>query len=412
MGKKPRKPGRWGASKDPLVRMAFFEKLAEAGWNATAAAGWVDVHPTLGMKWMRDPWPASILAVLTDQVAPGVGKLSFVERARIEQLRRANLSMRQIAALLGRAPSTISREIARGADRFGRYRARAAQDVIDASMARPKRRKLEDCQRLRRVVVEWLRRGYSPEQITGRLVRDYPNDPEMRVSHETIYQALYVNPRGGLATEVRSALRHGHALRTTRHSRRAQGRHHRSSKIKDMILIADRPAEVEDRAVPGHWEGDLIKGSTASNSSIGTLVERTTGFVMLLHLPDGHRAHHVEAAMQKAIAAMPQMMRRSLTWDQGRELARHASITATTGMPIYFCDPHAPWQRGSNENTNGLLREYFPKGTDLSIYSADHLDQVAAELNNRPRKRLDFANPAEVWNELLSKHQTGVAPTP
>ena len=242
-----------------------------------------------------------------------------------------------------------------------------------------------------------LRQRLSPEQIAGRLRLDFPDDPEMRVSHETIYQAIYVQARGGLRTELAAALRTGRALRRPRGSRPNSG-----SQIKDMVMISERPAEVEDRAVPGHWEGDLIMGSTASNSAIGTLVERSTGFVMLLHLPDGHTSRTVADAMITAMKNLPEQLRRSLTWDQGSEMAKHAEIRIATGMDIYFCDPHSPWQRGSNENTNGLLRQYFPKGTDLSFHGPGILDNVAAELNARPRKRHGFHTPAEVLTRLLS----------
>jgi IS30 family transposase len=228
----------------------------------------------------------------------------------------------------------------------------------------------------------------------------------MRVSAETIYQSLYVQSRGGLSRELTTHLRTGRSMRKTR---RKEGE--RRGKIAGMIMISERPAEADDRAVPGHWEGDLIIGSVASASAIGTLVERTTGFVMLLHLPHNHTALAVQEAMVTKITELPEQLKRSLTWDQGVEMTNHLKITEATGLDIYFCDPHSPWQRGSNENTNGLLRQYFPKGTDLSVHGEGILDNVAAELNNRPRKRHGWATPAEVLNKLLSKphEHTGVA---
>jgi IS30 family transposase len=251
-----------------------------------------------------------------------------------------------------------------------------------------------------------LEQRHSPEQIAGRLREDFPDDPEMRVSHETIYQALYVQPRGELARLVKTA------LRTGRTRRKAQGRKETGrGKLKGMINISERPAEADDRAVPGHWEGDLILGSTVSGSAIGTLVERTTGFVVLLHLPGDHTAATLADAISAKIPEIPEILRRSLTWDQGSEMALHTKITEATGLPIYFCDPHTPWQRGTNENTNGLLRQYFPKGTDLSFYGPGWLDQVAAELNARPRKRLTWRTPAEELDRLLSDPSTFVAAT-
>jgi transposase, IS30 family len=238
-----------------------------------------------------------------------------------------------------------------------------------------------------------LAQRHSPEQITGRLKRDFPDDPEMWVSHETIYQALYVRPKSELAKQVTEA------LRTGRTRRKPQGRQPQP-RLKNMINISDRPAEADDRAVPGHWEGDLILGA-GCGSAIGTLVERSTGFVLLLYLPGDHTAATVAEAMSIAIGGLPDQLRRSLAWDQGSEMALHTKITAQTGMPIYFCDPHSPWQRGSNENTNGLLRQYFPKGTDFSAVTEAELDAVADELNDRPRKRLGFANPTEQLAELL-----------
>jgi IS30 family transposase len=324
-------------------------------------------------------------------------RLSFLEREEIAVRRARGESSRSIAAVLGRAPSTVSREVARNATVSGGYRATVAQAGTDRRARRPKPRKLEQLA-LRREVARMLKKKFSPQQIAGRLRVLFPNDPEMQVSHETIYQALYIQGRGALRAELAGALRTGRALRRPRQPEPG----HRRSRIRDMVMISERPPEVEDRAVPGHWEGDLIMGSQASNSAIGTLVERASGFVMLLHLPGDHTSATVADAMIAAMRTLPEQLRRSLTWDQGIEMAKHQEITLATGMDIYFCDPHSPWQRGSNENTNGLLRQYFPKGTDLSFHGPGILANVAAELNSRPRKRHDYRTPAEVLQELLS----------
>jgi IS30 family transposase len=343
--------------------------------------------------------------VLEAAVSVGSGALSFVDRCRIEDLTRAGYTPARMAGLLGRSRSTITRELVRGRPGGqGRYRAVVAQSRVEANRRRAGRpRKLVPGSRVFDEVVERLSKRNSPEQVSGRLKRDFPDDPEMRVSPETIYQALYVRPRSELAKQVKDA------LRTGRTRRRAQGRQPQP-KLKGMINISERPAEAADRAVPGHWEGDLILGSSC-RSAIGTLVERTTGFTLLLHLPDDHTAATVADAMTAAIERLPEQLRRSLTWDQGSEMALHTKITTQTGMPIYFCDPHSPWQRGTNENTNGLLRQYFPKSTDLSFYGPGLLDQVAAELNARPRKRLDYETPAEALERLLSQPTEPVAST-
>jgi IS30 family transposase len=251
-----------------------------------------------------------------------------------------------------------------------------------------------------------LERNDSPRQIAGRLRIDFPDEPEMWVSPETIYQSLYVQARGGLKRELTTHLRTG---RSRRKPRRVEGE--RRGRIPDMVSISERPAEVEDRAVPGHWEGDLIMGSTMSNTAVGTLVERASGFVMLLHLPDGHGALAVQHALVAKMLHLDDQLRLSLTWDQGREMSNHVNIASATGLDIYFCDPHSPWQRGSNENTNGLLRQYLPKGSDLSFHGPGVLDNIAAELNARPRERHHFRTPAEVLDQLLSKTTTnhGVA---
>ena len=321
--------------------------------------------------------------------------------------------VREIAREVGRNPSTISRELRRR-ERFGRgargprgYRASAAQADAEAKARRPKPAKLATSLRLRREVKQRLKLNHSPEQIAARLSDDFPDDPEMRVSHETIYQSLYVQSRGGLRRELTRHLRTGRGLRKPR--RKAD---ERRGRIKDMVSISERPPEIEDRAVPGHWEGDLITGDN-NVSAIGTLVERMTGFTMLLHLPGDHTALTVQQAMVTKMAQLPQILRRTLTWDQGAEMANHAQIAAALDLNIYFAHPHSPWERGSNENTNGLLRQYFPKGTDLSIHGEGILDHVAAELNNRPRKRHGYRTPAEMLKQLLSNpsNPPGVATT-
>jgi IS30 family transposase len=275
------------------------------------------------------------------------------------------------------------------------YRALAAQAQAEFRAARPKTARLAGNDRLREWVQQRLEERWSPEQVSAMLTAQFPDEPEMRVSHETIYQAIYVQGRGALRRELAASLRTGRALRKPRRSAQE-----RRGRIPGMVLISERPAEAEDRAVPGHWEGDLIIGSRSS--AIGTLVERSTRFVMLLHLPRGHDAAAVAEAMTGAMAGLPAALRRSLTWDQGREMASHAQVAAATGLEIYFCDPHAPWQRGSNENTNGLLRQYFPRGTDLSARDRDELDRVAAQLNSRPRKTLGWKTPAQALDQALA----------
>jgi IS30 family transposase len=344
---------------------------------------------------------------MVEMQAPKGRYLSLAEREEIMVGLAEKLSYREIARRLGRDPSTISREVRRNIassrhrhTRDGRpitrYRATLAQTKAEDRARRPKPAKLAVNCRLRWRVQARLRLRWSPEQIARSLRRDFPDRPELWVSHETIYQSLYVQGRGALRRDLTRCLRTGRAIR--RPQRRP---HQRRSKIPDMIMISERPAEVADRAVPGHWEGDLILG-TDNRSAIGTLVERSTRYVMLLHLPHGHTADHVQAAMTEVIATLPQHLWRSLTWDQGNEMARHRQITLAADLPIYFCDPHSPWQRGTNENTNGLLRQYFPKGTDLAKYSAEQLLDVAIQLNGRPRKTLDWRTPAEALNQLLS----------
>jgi IS30 family transposase len=303
--------------------------------------------------------------------------------------------MRAIARRLGRSPSTISRELARNSDRAGGYRATRAHALAYVRASRPKPSKLATNMILRRKVENDLQKHYSPEQIVGRLRQEFPHDQEMRVSHETIYQSLYVQSRGALRRDLTKCLRTGRALR--RPCRQAGKRRNR---IPDMINIAERPAEAEDRAVPGHWEGDLIIGKN-NQSAIGTLVERTTGYTMLVHLPDGYKPEQVSDALAAKIQTIPDILRASLTWDQGIEMREWQQVSVAADIDIYFCDPHAPWQRATSENTNGLLRQYFPKGTDLSVHSAMDLEWVATELNDRPRKRLGFMKPIEQIGPLL-----------
>jgi len=340
--------------------------------------------------------------------------LSFLDREEIALLKARGLGVRAIAREVGRSASTISRELGRAKGFHGPgnrhspvYRASTAQADADRKARRPKPAKLATNLRLRREVQDRLKDDHSPEQIARRLRRDFPEDLEMWVSHETIYQSLYVQSRGGLKRELAKHLRTGRAVRKS-HRQPDQ----RRERFAGMVMISERPPEVEDRAVPGHWEGDLIMGANNA-SAVGTLVERTTRFVMLLHLPGGSSPAGVQEAMVAKMATLPEQLRRSLTWDQGKEMANHAQIAEATGLDIYFCDPHSPWQRGTNENTNGLLRQYLPKGADLSFYGPGMLDQIAAQLNGRPRKTLDWATPAEALDALLSgqTNPSGVATT-
>jgi IS30 family transposase len=322
--------------------------------------------------------------------------LSLAEREEIALGVAAGDSVRVIARRLGRPASTVSRELKRNSNARGEYRAVAAQGHAQRRAARPKTAKLAGNARLRGWVQDRLEERWSPEQISVMLKQEFPEDAGMRVSHETVYQSLYVQGRGALRRELAVCLRTGRALRKPRRTSAE-----RRGRIAGMVNISERPAEVADRAVPGHWEGDLILGKGGA-SAIGTLVERSTRFVLLLHLPGGYDAAAVAAAMTAAMGTLPAQLRRSLTWDQGREMAGHAQIALATGLDIYFCDPHSPWQRGSNENTNGLLRQYFPKGTDLAAHSKEHLEQVAAQLNGRPRKTLGWRTPAQALDEVLA----------
>jgi IS30 family transposase len=320
-------------------------------------------------------------------------RLRFEERERISRGIAAGQSARAIARDLARAPSTISREIERCGGRR-RYRALSAERSAIGRLARPKPGKLSRSPRLAAAVEAGLGRCWSPQQISARLKIEYPEDPEMRISHETIYQSLYIQSRGELRRQLAINLRRGRARRRRRGAAEHRGR------IADMVSIAERPPEASDRAVPGHWEGDLLVGK-AGRSFVATLVERQTRYVLLARLGGQRKSAHVTAALTELIARLPAHLALSLTWDRGNELAEHLSFTAKTGVSVYFCDPHSPWQRGSNENTNGLLRQYLPKGTDLAARSQVELDAIAAELNGRPRQTLGWATPAEKMAELL-----------
>jgi transposase, IS30 family len=418
-------------------RVRVFWRARIAGVSLAQAAVAARVSQTGARGWVLESG-----GVIPELGEPSGRYLSLAEREEIAIGWERGDSQRQIARWLGRAPSTICRELRRnrtvryparppspdgrprrpgpvpgtrrGADRPRherlRYRASVAQWKAEERARRSKPGKLATGPELHAQVQARLIQRWSPEQIAATLRLDYPDRPEMRVSHETIYQALYVQGRGELRRELTQCLRTGRALRKPR---RVPGERRGRRCIPDELNITNRPAQVDDRAVPGHWEGDLITGRE-NKTAIGTLVERHTRFVMLLYLPEDHRAEAVRDAMLAKIRELPAHLWRTLTWDQGVEMARHAEITLATGLQIYFCDPHSPWQRGSNENTNGLLRQYFPKGEDLSRYTAADLDNVAAELNARPRKTLGWQTPAQALNELLSDPQqpSGVATTP
>src|SRR5215217_4614357 len=370
-----------GRPRLPQQRKRQFWRLVTAGVSIEKAAVASGVSATLARRWFIQAGGMSPVSL----AEPCGRYLSMVEREEIAVL-RGRVSIREVARRLGRAPSTVSRELARNAPprRPTGYRATSAQARADARARRPKTTRLARCERLRQYVQDHLGgvERWSPEQVSRRLVLDFPDDEQMRVSHEAIYQALYVQGRGHLRRDLSTCLRTGRAVRRPR--RRADARQARE-RVPAELLISQRPAEVGDRAVPGHWEGDLIIGAD-SRSAIGTLVERTTRFVILLHLPADHGAVAVREAIAATITTLPAQLRRSLTWDQGSELAQHTQLKIDTGLDIYFCDPHSPWQRGTNENTNGLLRQYFPKGTDLSLHSPERLLEVATELNARPRK--------------------------
>jgi IS30 family transposase len=450
------RPPMYSPGRPPVAsreqRQRFWAAIAR-GVSTVDAAGEAGVSEAVGVRWFRE---SGGMPTVT-QTPPSGRYLSFAEREEIAILRARGNGVREIARSLGRPPSTISRELRRNAaTRTGKleYRATTAQWHAERRAKRPKTAKLAANEDLRQYVqdrlagaverpdgsavagpqVRWIGRrhgrrtdrrwgkAWSPEQIAHRLRVDFHDDESMRVSHEAIYQALYVQGRGALRRELTACLRTGRALRVPRARSRARGK----GFVTDEILISERPAEAEDRAVPGHWEGDLILG--LGSSAIGTLVERSTRFVMLLHLPPiaglgeprtkngpalaGHGAEAVRDAIAATITTLPDQLRRSLTWDQGSEMSQHAQLRIDTGLNVYFCDPHSPWQRGSNENTNGLLRQYFPKGTDLTRHTPEDLAAVAATLNSRPRKTLSWKTPAEALDEYLqSCQQASVATT-
>jgi transposase, IS30 family len=381
--------GRPPASR--AVRVRFWEGI-RAGLGPREAAR------AAGLSRAVLGWFAEAGGVKANGPGPVSGRyLSVAEREEIALGLAREESLRAIAARLGRSPSTVSREVARNSSGKGSYRALAAQFRAEQRGRRPKAAKLAGSDELRGWVQAGLRRRWSPEQVSRRLAAEFPDRPEMRVSHETIYQSLYVQGRGALRRELAASLRTGRALRRPR---RKDGE--RRGKIAGMVMISERPAEAGDRAVPGHWEGDLLIGA-AGKSAIGTLVERTTRFTMLVPLPAGHDAVAVADALTPVIGGLPDAVRRSLTWDQGWEMRAHARIAVDADVEIYFCDPHSPWQRGSNENTNGLLRQYFPKGTSLAGHSPAQLAAVAEELNGRPRKTLGWKTPAEALAEILDR---------
>ena len=364
-----------------------------------AGESWVQIGEAVGIS------SASIGVIV--QEAGGVPprregrselELSLAEREEIMICLAVDreVSLQLIADRLGRSRSTIYREVRRNGGR-DRYRGWAAERRADEMARRPKPGKLEVIEKLAAEVEAGLRQRRSPEQISNRLRIDFPGNEEMWVSDETIYKTLFVQGRGGLNKELVAYLRTGRTMRRPRGRARASS----GGKLADMVMISDRPAEVTDRAVPGHWEGDLILGADCK-SAIGTLVERTTWMLLLLHLPgNDHTAPTVRNAMSEVILKLPEWFRRSITWDQGKEMAEHVQFTIDTGVQVYFCDPHSPWQRPTNENTNGLLRQYFPKGTDLSVYPRSYLDFVADELNNRPRRKLNWMTPSEAYQQLL-----------
>ena len=387
--------------RDAAVLVGVHDRTAQDWDKGIRKIGDSRLHPdgrlvdyTTGMCSRADTPTSPAVAALEADLHPRF--LTLAEREQIADLRRQKTSLREIGRQLGRPASTIKREVdSRSKD--GVYRPYAAQRAWTTSRARPKDSKLAQDGPLRDYVVTKLAMRWSPEQICHALLKEFPDDESMRVSVETIYQAIYVQARGGLRREVAAALRTGRTRRKPH-----QHPDQRTPRFVDeMVMISERPAEVADRAVPGHWEGDLIVG-TRSESAIVTLVERTTRYVLLGHLPGGHTAEEVRDVLVPLIGSLPEHLRGSLTWDQGCEMAAHKQFTIATNVPVYFCDPHSPWQRGSNENTNGLLRQYFPKGTDLSIHSPEDLEHVAQELNGRPRKTLDWDNPAERLRDLLT----------
>jgi transposase, IS30 family len=395
-----------------MARTAELQHQRRAFWRAVrdglptiAAAKRAGVSQVRGFRWFRECGGVSPVELSE----PSGRYLELADREEIACGLERGDSMRAIGRRLGRSASTISREITSNRPPGRPYRAVAAQAAAEARRRRPKRRKLAD-ERLRARVQKDLEDNWSPQEIAARLRVDFPDDEAMRISHETIYQSLFIQGRGELRKELTKNLRTGRAIRRPR--RRVDGRSDPDRRIPDKIMISERPAEADDRAVPGHWEGDLILGRN-NRSAIGTLVERSTRFLILLHLPGPHDLPAFHDAVVTAMGGLPGQLRRSLAWDQGLEMRNHKQISLAADLPIYFCDPHSPWQRGSNENTNGLLRQYLPKGTDLSVHSPADLAEIARSLNGRPRKTLSWLKPIEVIQPLLSGDQpAGVASAP
>jgi len=382
--------------------------LVAAGVTLTRAAEMAGVSVSTACQWTTriSRVPHAPQAPRMPSGAPGGRYLDRDERYEIARLLDAGLGVRAIAGRLHRSASTVSRELARNRDpRTGTYQPERAHRLARERQRRPKGSKLAGSPALRAAVQGMLDKRYSPEQASGRLKVDYPGDPAMRVSHESIYQSIYVYPRGELKRELQAC------LRRRRDARRPRGTRATGARIIGAVPIGQRPPEAEGRLVPGHHEGDLVLGSMASNSAVGTIVERRTGYLTLLHLPHGRTADAVASAVTARMTEFPAWFARTLTWDNGMEMARHARITADTGIQVYFADPHSPWQRGSNENINGLLREYLPKGTDLSQHTAAQLQAIQDELNDRPRKRLGYYTPREELAKLLAEDQR-VATTP
>jgi IS30 family transposase len=387
MASRKRGPLRWLTPADRVV----IERRLVAGERPRVIAAQVGSSERTVRRVRADLW-------LRRRVTDSGFRLGFDERVRIEVGVGCGLSDAQIARELGRHRSSVGREIGRCRSRAG-YRAVTAQRRADRLARRPKQRKLAGNRRLVAAVESGLYKRWSPQQISARLKCEFPDDQEMRISHETIYQSLYVQSRGELRRQLTAQ------LRSQRSTRRSQGRVETRGQIVGMVPIAQRPPEVDQRRVPGHWEGDLLLGGRSS--AIVTLVERSTRYVLLAPVQDRTTDHVIEV-LKDRIGALPEHLVKSLTWDQGRELAAHARFTSQTGIQVYFCDPHSPWQRGSNENTNGLLRQYLPKGSDLRVHDQAALDQIAAQLNGRPRKTLDWLTPAEKLAELLGEQ--GVLP--
>jgi len=390
--------GQRGVAPQTAKREQFARLIARGMPNAEACRV-VGVNRRTGTRWRygreitssggrRLHYPP---VITTRKTQISERYLSEDERVRIADLHRAGHTVRSIATELGRSPSTISRELWRNAEsEDGKYRPFTAQRLAVERRARPGRGKLINDEQLREFVAARLKKRWSPEQISHALAEEFPDEPGRHLVPETIYQAVYRSELGGLIREFPKALRTGRR-------RRKPHRHpdeRRPTKLVDMTMIDQRPGDADDRTVPGHWEGDLITGEQ-NRSAIGTLVERRSRFTILLHLPGRHTAEAVRDAIIAAFAPLPPELRRSLTWDQGSELAMHAEIAAALGMPVFFCEPHSPWQRPSNENTNGLLRQYFPKGTNLAVHDVEELHRVAGELNDRPRKTMDWASPAQ-----------------